>query len=515
MNTRFARFDIAAAILLFSGCLIVYIRTLAPGLLNGDSAEFQTIAYTLGIAHPSGYPIYVLIGKIFTLLPIGEVAYRVNLLSAVAAAIAAALTYLIIRQFESDVAPAVFGALMLALVPRFWKFATIAEVYTLSAAVLASIFFCVLKWNETKNAVWIALAGMLGGVSLGIHLSVALTAPAIVIYIFISAAAEREPRYKAVTRHALLGAAAGLVIFLLAFLYIDHRNAPAGYYNSVILPSLSTWDMTPADFDSPTERLAYLFFPPQFSGSLFALPIHNVSARLKDFVSEHRLLSLLAFIGFVFSIASKDIAKRKKSLFLILVWLSSAAFAFTYDVFDYYAFYYPIFLSMGIFAGLGVHGAAKSISAWMKNPRLIPHTSWLLCGALLVLFAKDFHSAWQDKLPTGLDEWDRYGYQSPGAYKFKSEKIIEPLEDNAIVFTNWSKLYGLYYAAIVVHGKTGMDFHQTYPQEDAYRIADSLIDYIEANIDSRPVYFTMYPTPLADRYNITPAGADLFRIHRK
>src|SRR5215212_10615094 len=89
--------DISISALLATGALALYVRTLAPALLLGDGAEFQILAATLGIAHPTGYPIYLLLGKLFTWLPIGSIAYRVNLLSASAGALALALLYLIGR----------------------------------------------------------------------------------------------------------------------------------------------------------------------------------------------------------------------------------------------------------------------------------------------------------------------------------------------------------------------------------------------------------------------------------
>src|SRR5688572_6250461 len=90
--------DIAVSVLLALGALALYVRTLAPTLLLGDSAEFQTLASTLGVAHPTGYPVYLLLGKLFTWLPTGSIAYRVNLLSASAAALGLALLYLLGRR---------------------------------------------------------------------------------------------------------------------------------------------------------------------------------------------------------------------------------------------------------------------------------------------------------------------------------------------------------------------------------------------------------------------------------
>ncbi len=86
---------VTAAVIFF--CIAaLYIRTAGPTLGGAfDSEEFQQVAYTLGIAHATGYPLYVLIGKVFTsLIPIGNIAYRMNLLTALIGAGAGTLVYL-------------------------------------------------------------------------------------------------------------------------------------------------------------------------------------------------------------------------------------------------------------------------------------------------------------------------------------------------------------------------------------------------------------------------------------
>jgi len=125
------------ALICFLGTLLLYIRTLAPSLLFGDSAEFQTLAYTLGIGHPTGYPVYTLLAKVFTFFPIRDIAYRVNLFSAFCAALTIALVYLSIRKLDAGIVPAIFGAVSLGLTPLFWKHASIAEIYAPSVACLA------------------------------------------------------------------------------------------------------------------------------------------------------------------------------------------------------------------------------------------------------------------------------------------------------------------------------------------------------------------------------------------
>jgi 4-amino-4-deoxy-L-arabinose transferase-like glycosyltransferase len=167
---------------------------------------------------------------------------------------------------------AVYSSLALAFTPLFWKYASIAEVYTLSAACLAFILLFILKWKETHNPRWLFLAGLFGGLSLGVHATVALSGVVFFLYLALST------RQWADWRNAALGTFAGVIIFLSAFLLLDFLNSPAGYYNAVVRPSLSAWDITSADFDSPFERLAFLFYPPQFKGQFFSLSYDEVRA---------------------------------------------------------------------------------------------------------------------------------------------------------------------------------------------------------------------------------------------
>jgi hypothetical protein len=76
------------------GSFVLYLITLAPTVLFADGGEFQFVPYILGIAHPTGYPLYLLLGWAWShVLPIGDVAYRMNLFSALWAALAVGLSY--------------------------------------------------------------------------------------------------------------------------------------------------------------------------------------------------------------------------------------------------------------------------------------------------------------------------------------------------------------------------------------------------------------------------------------
>jgi hypothetical protein len=135
----------------FGLCLTVYVLTLAPGVLGGDSGELQYIPYILGVAHPTGYPLYTLLGWLWTHgVVVGDVAYRMNLLSAVLGASTAAVLYLIVQHLTSRHAPALLAAVLFAFSPTFWMQAIVAEVYTLNTAFVVLVIYLLLMWEAAR-----------------------------------------------------------------------------------------------------------------------------------------------------------------------------------------------------------------------------------------------------------------------------------------------------------------------------------------------------------------------------
>lgn len=506
------RSDLAGALLVFIASGILYVRTLAPSLLFGDSAEFQTIAYTLGIGHPTGYPVYILLAKVFTLIPIGEIAYRVNMFSAFCAALTIGLLYLILRTLGVRMIPALCGALFAALAPLFWKHASIAEVYAPAAASLMLSLFAVLKWNETHSSRWLFVAGVLGGLSLGIHTMVAIGGIAILLYLMLSAPSRSD------WLHAVFGACAGGILFLSSFLFLDTLNSPAGYYDTVVRPSLSVWGMTPGDFDSPLERLAFLYFPPQFKEEFFAVPFAEAMIRLTDFIEEASWILWLAIPGFIYLVLRGKTASWhwREAVLLAFIFVGFLAFGSTYNVFDYSVYFIPAILMLGIFVGLGVDALLGLVGVLPKTPRLLPvGAGIILLGLGIYRFSAAVSFGWQERTPPGLDDWEAYYYRFPEIRPLEASQIVNRIEDNAIVFTDWDQAYGFYYASHVLQGRTSMSFHETFPQEGVIQFAESAVQYIEANIDTHPIYFSERPSQLSDRYQITRAGSGLFQIERK
>ena len=143
------------AVLAFIISLAVYIKTLAPTVTWGDSGELITAAYTLGVAHPSGYPTYTLLGKLFTFIPFGSIAWRVNFMSAIFAAFGILFLYLVLYKMTNSKRGSFIATLVFAFSSTFWSQAVLAEVYTLHIFFLTLNIFLLLLWKETKNIKWL------------------------------------------------------------------------------------------------------------------------------------------------------------------------------------------------------------------------------------------------------------------------------------------------------------------------------------------------------------------------
>jgi len=228
--------------------LAAYARTLVPGLLYGDSAEFQTLSALPGMTHPTGYPVYLLAGWIFARLPFGDPAYNLNLMSAVFGAITVGLAYLIGVILTHNRWTPLAGAAALAVSYTFWTQAIIAELYTAASALMMGVILLILLWDRLGSPRYLFFAGLLGGISPAAHLSVALMAPAALVFLVVKRANPRS------WDRALLGISTGLLLWLVSFVLLDSIESPTSYYNAVMRPSLSEWELTEADFDTLPKR---------------------------------------------------------------------------------------------------------------------------------------------------------------------------------------------------------------------------------------------------------------------
>ena len=268
--------DLLLAGFVFLAGLGLYVRTLAPGLLLGDSGEFQVLASTLGIAHNTGYPIYLLLGKLLSWLPFQTVAYKVNLLSALAGAVTLAEVYLLGKVLTGKRLLSLAGPIILGINAIFWWQAVIAEVYTPGAAFTGGVLLLVVLWGKTSRPAYLFTAGLVGGLSLGIHTLVALAAPAVLLYLVLRKANRKAWLF------ALAGGLAGLLIFTLSFFALDAHNDPTGMPANFRVHA-SAYGLQPQDFDSPLTRIGFIFFSRQWRGQMFSGTADDISSNIETY----------------------------------------------------------------------------------------------------------------------------------------------------------------------------------------------------------------------------------------
>ena len=155
----------------------IYVATLAPTVMWYDMGEFVTTSATLGIAHNTGYPLLILIGKTFTFLPVGDTAYRVNLMSAVFTALAVAVVFGIIHDLTDDLIASAAGALTLAFASTVWANATWATSYGLNLFFTALVTRLMFAWWRDSQPRTLAFAALAFGLGMCNHRLIVLVAP--------------------------------------------------------------------------------------------------------------------------------------------------------------------------------------------------------------------------------------------------------------------------------------------------------------------------------------------------
>src|SRR5450759_5247131 len=171
-----------APVFVFAASLVLYLRTLLPGMAFDDWGEMQTVPHVLGIAHPTGYPTYILTAWLFELLPFGSIAFRANLFAAVCVSVAlAAMTCTTMRL---GVRPTIAAAMAIATgaTGTVWVAATVADIDPFHLALMALLVDRSLAWADGRRTRDLALGGLLVGLSLGTHLLTLFVAPFFVVF---------------------------------------------------------------------------------------------------------------------------------------------------------------------------------------------------------------------------------------------------------------------------------------------------------------------------------------------
>jgi hypothetical protein len=226
---------------------------LMPGLGFWDTAEFQMVLPVMGTAHPTGYPTYVLLGWLASLLltPIGEPALRINVFSAILVGIGAGLTVDLARRLTGSLVLGIVTGLGVALTPIVWAIGTHADPHALHFALLALILWLIVRWEHARRGSpidpearpddprradrWLIAAAIVTGISTGNHSLTLLLGPPIILYVF---AVAPEIRHRPRLIAACLAAAAipAVLVRLEMPLRAGWFRAPFVYANP------STWD---------------------------------------------------------------------------------------------------------------------------------------------------------------------------------------------------------------------------------------------------------------------------------
>jgi hypothetical protein len=166
------------------GFLLLYLRTLCPTVYLGDSGEFCTAIATGGIAHPPGYPLFSLLGRVvLCLIPWGEPAFRIGCVVAMAAAVAVVALYFLARELRCAPGAAAAAAALFGAGYTFWNQATRVEVYSLHVLLAAVLLLGCLRYRHTGNVGWLAAAVLAGSLGLAHHLTIVLVVPAALVLV--------------------------------------------------------------------------------------------------------------------------------------------------------------------------------------------------------------------------------------------------------------------------------------------------------------------------------------------
>ena len=405
---------------LFLLASVLYIGTLSPTIAWRYSPEFVTVAHVLGISHPAGSPTYALMAKLMTFLPIGSIALRVNLCSALFGALTVSLLCFLLYEILAGTSlwirlcAAWSGALFLCVSESFWRFAEVAEVYALQDCLIVLLLTVLLKARIAQTLApsvsqkWYWLFAFLYGLSTGVHATMAFFAPAFLAFIWLT-----EP-------HMFRGKALAFgtfffVLGLAIYLYLPFRSLADPVFN---------WG------DPQTFRQLLIHMSDRKDGALhfafsWAKMPYQINVYLANLCNEFSTLGVaLGLLGCL------TVSYKEKSLGLLLglVFLGNVGFFIrTWTA----AFgFLPSFVIFSMWIGFGVHTCLTLLATayqqrLVRIPRVAVYT--FLCGSITAALVGMYirHLAIIDQ--TGNYSAKLYG-----------QHLLGQLPPDAILFSNYS-----------------------------------------------------------------------------
>jgi hypothetical protein len=381
---------------------VVYDRTLQRSTGNYfsvDTTKFDYLGLVLGTAHPPGYPLYTMLNAaVVRLVPEGSVALRANLLSAALAVLTCVLAVAVLRHLGVGRALAAGGATALGLLLPFWRYAVVAEVYTLTTTFLFAVLACVLRYEATGRRGWLRAGVLVFALSFAHATSNVLLVPGLVAYLAL-----RGPTWLLRPRELVRLLPAGALLALAPYAYLPWRTAAGGstYLDSEVTDLASFWDVITAE---------------RFAGQMFGVPTSVVWQERLPQLGEAALaafgpLLVAAAVGLVVLLWT-----RPRVGVLLLAWvLVTATFVVWYRVSDWFTLLLPVWVLVALWVVVGLDRAVRVLG---RRP-----------GAVLaVLVAVALPVA---GLVTGYTQADRRGLDP----QVEVDAALAAVEDGSLIFT--------------------------------------------------------------------------------
>lgn len=473
--------------------LVLYVASCAPGSLWQDSGMIQyrvwhnDIEGGLGLA--LSHPLFYILAIGAKYVAPGEFAYRVNLVSAIAAAVAVANVFMLVRLWLGKNLPAVIAAVSLAVSHTFWRHGCIAETYTLYIALFVAELIMLLQYVKTARVGYLYWLGLLGGLAIADHMLASIPLLCYAVF-FIVLLAKKEIGFRDLAIIVLLW-----VVGAWPYEYLVVKNV------------LQTGDFWPT--------MASAAF-----GRSWQAAVLNTSLSLK-IVKENLLFILLnfptpnivLFFAGCFCLFKISPSRGFRNVLLGLAVLF-LIFAFRYTVPDRYVFFIPFYCVVSIFTGLGVHLLQRRL-----NRKVFAYMVLLLAFLPIGIYAAaptlaekmQFNLGVRRQIPYRneysyfLRPW-KAGYC--GAERFANE-ALDAVEDNAIIYADGTVIYALLYAqeikgkrrdVIVVSGHGSVDNLEEYNVD----VIDEL--FAEGSVYVVSPVAGYCPKFLLERYDFTKAG---------
>ncbi len=471
---------------------------LLPGVWFWDTGEFQTVGPLLGTAHPTGFPTYVLLGWLASVVfqPLGDPAFRMNLLSAVFVGVAAAVTVDLVRALTGSVLIGVAVGLGLALTPIAWAIGTHADPHALHLALVAILLRVLVAWEDRVRDGrpsadrYLVAAAVVFGISMGNHSLTLLLAIPVGLYVLtVEPGILRRPR--------LMSACLAALIITVAIVYLELPLRAGPFRAALVYGRPETWD-----------GFRYVVLAEQFRGSLMS-PFDDLPGKFRDLVdltvAQFGILAPLIPIGFV----ATAIRRPPYALLTGSAVLITCFFSASYDNADITRYYLgPALMAwtwIAILAGAAAEGAATLLGA---GPATGPDTSGrdprrrgaivaITTGLAAILLVSP-------ALSTAKATYAAIDRSHEHAAADWLDKALPLLGQDAVVISWWSYSTPLWYAQrvegrrpdiVIVDDRTRLDEN-----------LGSVQDVIDANLGRVPVYLlrgSLATIPnLADLYDV-------------